>query len=82
MGEERHFQNPMIEYTSAFFFFYFFLSTKSLACIFLVIAGSRTTNPSKSLVIFTWHPSREVSVKPKARSSMSFSSSSGSGIRS
>lgn len=62
--------------------------------------GSRTTNPSSSLLIFTWHPKRElpsgnislapnhdrgevrthVSVSPKARSSMSFSSSDGSGI--
>lgn len=31
----------------------FFLSSKSLACIFLVIAGSLTTNPSNSLRIST-----------------------------
>lgn len=53
---------------------------KSLACRFLVIEGSLTTNPSSSGVIVTWQPNLLVSVKPKARSSMSFSSSSGSGI--
>ena len=42
--------------------------------------GSLTRKPSRSLDIFTWHPRREVSVKPKARSSISFSSSSGSDI--
>lgn len=42
--------------------------------------GNRTTIPSRSLVIITWHPSREVSVSPKARSNMSFSSFDGSSI--
>lgn len=53
---------------------------KSLACRFLVIFGSFTLNPSSSGTIFTWHPNLDVSVSPNARSSMSFSSSSGSGI--
>jgi len=53
---------------------------KSLACRFLVIDGSLTVNPSSSLVILTWQPSLLVSCSPKARSSMSFSSSSASGI--
>lgn len=42
--------------------------------------GNRTTNPSRSLVMITWQPNREVSVSPKARSNMSFSSSDGSSI--
>lgn len=53
---------------------------KSLACRFLVMDGSFTTRPSSSGAMTTWHPRRLVSVRPKARSSMSFSSSSGSGI--
>lgn len=55
---------------------------KSLAWKFLVMAGNLTFIPSSSFVILTWHPSRLVSVRPKARSSMSFSSSSASGMRS
>lgn len=58
----------------------FLAPLKSLACKFRVILGRRTRSPSKSLVIWTWQPNLEVSVNPKARSSMSFSSSSGSGI--
>lgn len=54
--------------------------SKSLACKFLVMDGSRTTMPSRSLLIGTWHPKRDVSCNPKARSSMSFSSSDGSSI--
>lgn len=54
--------------------------SKSLACRFRVIVGSLTTNPSRSLLIITWHPNRDVSVRPKARSNMSFSSSEGSSI--
>jgi hypothetical protein len=57
-----------------------FFFSKSLACMFLVIVGSFTSSPSSSLFILTWHPSLLVSVRPKARSSMSFSSSSGSSI--
>lgn len=57
------------------------LLSKSLACMFLVILGSFTTSPSSSFVILTWHPKRLVSVRPNAKSSMSFSSSSGSGIK-
>lgn len=53
---------------------------KSFDCKFLVIAGNATRIPSSSLVMSTWHPKRDVSVNPKARSNMSFSSSSGSGI--
>ena len=56
-----------------------FLS-KSFFCKFRVMLGSLTTNPSNSFDILTWHPSRLVSVSPNARSNMSFSSSSGSGI--
>lgn len=58
----------------------FFAPLKSLACRFLVMLGNFTLNPSRSFDIFTWHPSLEVSVKPNARSNMSFSSSSGSSI--
>ena len=58
----------------------FFAPLKSLACKLRVILGSLTRSPSNSFVIFTWHPSLDVSVKPKARSNISFSSSSGSGI--
>lgn len=53
---------------------------KSLACKFLVMDGSFTTIPFSSGVTLIWQPSLLVSVRPKARSSMSFSSSSGSGI--
>jgi len=53
---------------------------KSLACRFLVMVGSLITKPSSSLDILTWQPRRLVSVRPKAKSSMSFSSSSGSSI--
>lgn len=45
-----------------------------------VAAGRRTLMPSISLLAMTWQPSLEVSVRPKARSSMSSSSSVGSGI--
>ena len=47
-----------------------------------VAFGSATTIPSTSLAAMTWHPSLEVSRRPKARSNMSFSSSSGSGNKS
>ena len=57
-----------------------FFLPKSLACMFLVIEGSLTRNPSNSLSIMTWQPNLDVSVRPNARSSMSFSSSSGSGM--
>lgn len=57
-----------------------YFDSKSLACRFLVIEGSLTRRPSRPLVILTWQPRREVSVRPKARSNMSFSSSSGSSI--
>lgn len=57
-----------------------YLDWKSLACMFLVMEGSLTRSPSSSLVMMTWQPRRLVSVRPNARSSMSFSSSSGSGI--
>src|SRR5439155_14344896 len=40
-----------------------------------VAVGSRTVNPSSSSVMMIWQPSREVAVRPKARSSMSSSSS-------
>src|SRR5438067_2159931 len=40
-----------------------------------VAAGNRTVNPSSSSVMMIWHPSRDVLVRPKARSSMSSSSS-------
>ena len=53
---------------------------KSLDCRFLVMLGSFTFRPSNSGVMTTWQPRRLVSCSPKARSSMSFSSSSGSGI--
>ena len=43
-----------------------------------VPAGSFTTSPSSASVITIWQPSREVSVSPNARSSMSSSSSVGS----
>lgn len=36
--------------------------------------------PSRSLLIKTWHPNRDVSVNPNARSNISFSSSEGSSI--
>lgn len=55
---------------------------KSLACMFRVMLGSLTISPSSSGAILTWQPSRLVSVRPNARSSMSFSSSVGSGIAS
>ncbi len=58
----------------------FFPPLKSLACKFLVMLGSFTLRPSSSGAILTWHPNLDVSVNPNARSSMSFSSSSGSGI--
>lgn len=72
---------------SYFYFIFLFLSPthfelKSLACRFLVMEGNLTRKPSSSLVMTTWQPRRLVSVRPKARSSISFSSSSGSGIRS
>ena len=54
--------------------------SKSEACMFRVICGNLTTMPSISLAICTWQPSRDVSVKPNARSNMSFSSSVASGI--
>ena len=38
---------------------------------FLVALGSVIVVPSISLVTLTWHPRRDVSVSPKARSSMS-----------
>jgi len=44
-----------------------------------VAAGMRNTVPSMSSVTMTWHPRRLVSASPKAMSSMSFSSSEGSG---
>ena len=44
------------------------------------MVGSLMTKPSSSLDILTWQPRRLVSVRPKAKSSMSFSSSSGSSI--
>lgn len=50
----------------------------TLACIFRVMAGNFTTRPSTLGSIFTWQPNLDVSVRPNARSSMSFSSSSGS----
>src|SRR5438132_1355311 len=40
-----------------------------------VAAGNRTVSPSSSSVMMIWQPSREVAVRPKARSSMSSSSS-------
>src|SRR5207344_380849 len=40
-----------------------------------VAAGSLTTSPSSASVMRIWHPRREVWVRPKARSSMSSSSS-------
>src|SRR5579864_704262 len=40
-----------------------------------VVCGRRTVRPSSSSVITIWQPRRDVSVKPKARSSMSSSSS-------
>ena len=48
---------------------------------FRVALGMRTRMPSRSLHMATWQPSRDVSLKPKARSSMSFSSSDGSSMR-
>ncbi|KAF1836059.1 Rrp15p-domain-containing protein [Decorospora gaudefroyi] len=42
----------------------YYRPSKSLACKFLVILGSLTTNPSNSLHILTWHPNRLVSVGP------------------
>jgi hypothetical protein len=56
------------------------LSTNRSLCTFLVALGRVTDIPSKSLHMMTWHPRRLVSVKPGARSSMSFSSSLGSSI--
>ena len=58
----------------------FFAPLKSLACKFRVMLGNLTRSPSRSFFILTWHPNRDVSVNPNARSSMSFSSSSGSSI--
>src|SRR5262249_35917768 len=47
-----------------------------LSCLMLrVAAGSETTRPSSSSVTIIWQPRREVWVRPKARSSMSSSSS-------
>src|SRR5487761_136041 len=43
--------------------------------ILRVTCGRRTTRPSSSSVITIWQPRREVLVRPKARSSMSSSSS-------
>ena len=40
-----------------------------------VLDGSLTTSPSSSSVMMIWQPRREVAVRPKARSSMSSSSS-------
>lgn len=57
-----------------------YFDSKSLAWRFRVMDGNRTTSPSRSLVMITWQPNREVSVSPKARSNMSFSSSDGSSI--
>src|ERR1700679_1982809 len=48
--------------------------------MFLVIEGSLTLKPFSSSFIITWQPNLDVSVNPNAKSSMSFSSSSGSGI--
>lgn len=70
------YQNKPAALIMSFFIFYW----KSLACRFLVMEGSFTRRPSNSLVMSTWQPRRLVSVRPNARSSMSFSSSSGSGI--
>ena len=47
-----------------------------------VAAGSRRTMPSSASVTIIWQPRREVWVRPKARSSMSSSSSPGSPRRS
>src|SRR5215470_18103989 len=44
-----------------------------------VPAGSETVRPSSSSVMMIWQPSREVWVRPKARSSMSSSSSFAAG---
>ena len=46
--------------------------------MFLVALGILTLSPSISWQQTTWHPSLLVSVSPKAKSSMSFSSSVGS----
>ena len=43
-----------------------------------VSSGTNRVKPSRSLVIIIWQPSLEVGVSPKARSSMSSSSSLGS----
>jgi hypothetical protein len=48
--------------------------------MFLVIEGSFTRNPSSSFDMTIWHPNLDVSVKPKAKSSISFSSSVASSI--
>lgn len=58
----------------------FFAPLKSLACRFRVMLGNLTRRPSRALFILTWHPNLDVSVSPNARSSISFSSSSGSSI--
>jgi hypothetical protein len=55
-------------------------STNRSLCTFLVAFGRVTDIPSKSLHMITWQPRRLVSVKPGAKSSMSFSSSLGSSI--
>lgn len=44
-----------------------------------VAFGIVTVIPSRASVSRTWHPNRDVSVRPKARSSMSSSSTTGSG---
>src|SRR5947209_2952531 len=52
------------------------LSVPYLSTIMLrVAAGSLTTNPSSASVMRIWQPKRDVWVSPKARSSMSSSSS-------
>lgn len=58
--------------------FLHFFSAKSEAWRLRVMEGSLITRPSSSLLITTWQPSLLVSVRPNARSSMSFSSSEGS----
>jgi len=64
--------------------FLFFLLLVVVGCCWLLLvvylwsltsSGTRTTIPSTALDMQTWHPSLEVSVSPKARSSMSSSSS-------
>lgn len=55
------------------------LGTNPSTAKFRVAFGRESTMPSSSFAAMTWHPSLDVSVRPNARSSMSFSSSSGSG---